>query len=735
MTHTIRIAQPMRRWLIPIVAVLALAGCEATRLNSDGMKMMSDGQTMLGLENLRKANELEPGNPRFRMDYLTQRQLLAQRMNEKADDARTAGKLDEALTMYREVQRYDRDNERARRGLQQIEDVRRAEVTISQAEKAFTANQLDVANELLKKVLKEFPQQTRARALQRQVNDKLDTDRMAQEKQQAAQAILKRPVTLQFRDANLRMVFEGLSRTAGVNIILDRDVKNDLRTTIYVKDATVEDTIDLILMQNQLEKRVLNNNTVFIYPSTAAKQKEYSELKVRSFQLSNVDAQFMANIIKTMLKTKDVVTDQRTNTLIMRDTPDAIAVAEKLVAAQDIPEPEVMLEVEVLEVTTNRASNIGVVWPDAISFQVPAASTITRPNSTDTTTTSTGTQYIDNYTLGALRNQKVNNLLINQLSATLNFKLQDSDVRVLASPRIRARQKEKAKILVGDKVPVVTTISTPSTSGPVTSESTQYLDVGIKLDVEPQVYADDDVGIKINLEVSSITSSSQTKSGSTLYQIGTRNAQTSLRLHDGETQVMGGLINDQDRSSAAKVPGIGQLPVVGRLFSNHSDNGSKSEIILSITPRIIRPQGAADAYVRDVWSGTESVVHEKPLRLDPIGTVRASSPVTTSPADAATGAATRTLPSTAPAAQPGIIPSPGPVPTPTTPPPPAPSPPPIVPTATPPQPLNTTAPTTRYPGRVLAPILAPTTPPATPAAPTATPAAADAPKPDASAPN
>ena len=187
--------------------------------------------------------------------------------------------------------------------------------------------------------------------------------RRANERALAAQSSFRRPVTLQFRDANLKMVFEALSRTANVNIILDRDVKSDLKTTIYVKDASVEDTIDLILLQNQLEKRVLNNNTLFVYPATSAKQKEYNELKVRSFQISNVDAAHVANIIKSLLKTKDIVTDARTNTLVMRDTADAIAVAEKPGGRQRRARPRGDAGVQVLEVSADRMSNLGIKWP------------------------------------------------------------------------------------------------------------------------------------------------------------------------------------------------------------------------------------------------------------------------------------------------------------------------------------------------------------------------------------
>ena len=397
------------------------------------------------------------------------------------------------------------------------------------------------------------------------------------------------------------MVFEALSRTSNVNIILDRDVKSDLKTTIYVKDASVEDTIDLILLQNQLEKRVLNSNTLFVYPSTPAKQKEYGELKVRSFQLSNIEAAYVATMIKTLLKTKDIVTDARTNTLVMRDTPDAIAVAEKLVAANDIPDSEVMLEVEILEVSADRLTNIGIKWPDSFAVSTPGSA----------------------LTVGDLRALTRNDLRVTPLSIGLNLMLQDTDTNILASPRIRARNKEKARVMVGDKVPVITNLLTPQQAGQtsVITGSVQYVDIGIKLEVEPQIYADGDVGIKINLDVSNIVKVIETASG-VAYQIGTRNAQTSIRLKDGETQVLAGLINDQDRNTASKVPALGQVPGVGRLFSSNNGTGTKSEIVLSITPHIIRAQLPAEARFGEVWSGTEAIVKERQLRLDPISAAR-----------------------------------------------------------------------------------------------------------------
>ncbi len=587
--------------LAAIAAALWLAGCAAQQHNGDGMKLLRDGKTAEGLAALRKASELDPNNARYRIDYLAQRELASQAALNRADEARGAGRLDEAVKGYQEVLRFNEGSERAQRGLQLVQEQRKADAALALAEKHARAGQHEAAQDVLRRAAKDLPGNLSVQAQLRTLEEKLDAERATRERALAAQSSFRRPVTLQFRDANLKMVFEALSRTANVNIILDRDVKSDLKTTIYVKDASVEDTIDLILLQNQLEKRVLNNNTLFVYPATSAKQKEYNELKVKSFQLSNVEAAHVANIIKSLLKTKDIVTDARTNTLVMRDTADAIAVAEKLVAANDVPDPEVMLEVQVLEVSADRVSNLGIKWPDSFGVSTPSNAN----------------------TIGDLKALTRNDLVTTPLSVALNLMLQDTDTNILATPRIRTRNKEKARILVGDKVPVITNLLTPQQAGvtSVITGSIQYVDVGIKLEVEPQVYVDNDVGIKINLEVSNIVKTVETASG-IAYQIGTRSAQTSLRLKDGETQVLAGLINDQDRSTASKVPGLGQVPVAGRLFSSNKGDATKSEIVLSITPRIVRPQTLPEARTGDVWSGTESVIRERPLRLDPIGAAR-----------------------------------------------------------------------------------------------------------------
>ena len=216
--------------------------------------------------------------------------------------------------------------------------------------------------------------------------------------------------------------------------------------------------------------------------------------------------------------------------------------------------------------------------------------------------------------------------LITPLSIDINLRLEDSGANLLASPRIRTKNKEKARILIGDKVPVIINTVTPiSTGGSVVTGTVQYLDVGVKLEVEPTIHVEGEVSIKMFLDVSNIVKEIPGPQGSLAYQIGTRSAETVLRMRDGETQILGGLMQDIDRRTAAKVPGLGQLPVLGRLFSSHASDELKTELILSITPRIIRPARAADSQMRDVFSGTDTNVREHPLRLDPVGAVQGTS--------------------------------------------------------------------------------------------------------------
>jgi general secretion pathway protein D len=594
------------------LAVLLLGGCAAERDHAQGMKDMNGGDPEKGLALLARASQAEPGNPQYRLDYLKQQARAERDALVRGDEARRLGQLEAARQWYLAALRVNPASDSALRGVSNVEMDGRHIAALAETETLMNAGRFEEARDRLHKILLENSSNVAAQKLWTRLAERSEAAEQAKLAQIAAASVMKKPVSLQFRDANLRLVFEALSRTTGLNVIFDRDVKADLKTTIFVRDASVEDTVDLILLQSQLEKKVLNANTLFIYPSTAAKQKEYQDLKIRVFQLSNTDGKYMQTLLKTVLKAADLSLDEKSNSLVVRGTPDMIAVAEKLIAAHDLPDPEVMLEVEVLEVSQDQASTLGIQWPTGATVTTPAAAT----------------------TISALNHTPLNTLAITSLSATLNLQAQDTIGNILASPRIRVRDKQKAKILIGDKVPVITNSVTPvSTGSPVVTGTVTYLDVGIKLEVEPHVYLEGDVGINMNIEVSNIIKPvTNPQSGSVAYEIGTRSAQTSLRLRDGETQILAGLINDQDTGTYSKVPGLGDFPILGRLFGSDARDNSKDEVVVSITPHVLRAPTIADRRVRDVFSGSESAVRENPLRLDPVGAVSNSAGAAPPPA-------------------------------------------------------------------------------------------------------
>ena len=409
--------------VLAIVAALVSAGCAGPQrqLHQEAMQLLKQGDHDAALPMLQEAARLEPGNAEFRIDLLNEVNSYAAALVRQGDEARANAHLDEAAALYRKALKVNPANDRALAGLAGIRSDIRMAGFLTESERLLREGQLESAREKAKAALLESPRNPAALHQLDVVQQQIDKAKAARAAQSAAQSVMNRPVTLQFRDANLRMVFEALARTTGLNVILDRDVRADLKTTIFVKDASVEDTVDLILLQNQLEKRTLNANTMFVYPATAAKQKEYQDLQVRTFQIVNSDVKYLQTVLKTVLKIKEVSIDDRSGTIVVRDTPEAIAVAAKVIAAHDVPEPEVMLEVAVLEISHDRLSNLGIEFPTSLALSTP----------TDITT------------LNGLRGLHSGNLLVSPLSANINFKLQDSDANLLANPRIRARTRKR----------------------------------------------------------------------------------------------------------------------------------------------------------------------------------------------------------------------------------------------------------------------------------------------------
>ncbi|HEX8979156.1 MAG TPA: secretin N-terminal domain-containing protein [Parasulfuritortus sp.] len=585
--------------LVQIVLVSALlAGCAGEQMHREGMELVRTGHVEEGLAKLSDASRAAPDNLTYKTDLLRTREDAARGWIAMADSERAGGRDDSAQALYERALKADPGNALAMHGLELVAANRKHNAAMDKADALLKAGDVHGAQALVKTVLMEDSKNSRALDLRKRIDD-LSMKALEAEPQLSEK--FNKPVSLQFRDANLKMVFEALSRTSGINILLDKDVRPDLKTSIFVQNTSVEDTINLILMQNQLAKKIISDNTVFVYPDTPAKRNEYQELKIRSFHLTHADPKQVLTMIKTLLKTKDIFINEKTNSIVMRDTPEAIQLAEKLVTDQDVQGPEVMLEVQVLEVTRTHMSELGISWPDAFGIATP--STVN--------------------TLADLKSMKWSSVTVTPLSAALAFHLDEGDTRVLASPRIRVRNREKAKIMVGSRVPVITNSVTPlANSSSVVTGQVQYLDVGLKLEVEPDILLDNEVVIKLSMDVSSIIKQiNDAQSGTVAYEIGTRNANTVLRLKDGETDVLGGLIDDEDRKTSVEVPGLGKVPILGYLFGDHTDDKTKTEIVLSITPHVIGNALPPDVTDEEYWTGTEENLSTTPFTMKSQGTI------------------------------------------------------------------------------------------------------------------
>lgn len=554
------------------------------------------------LKEAKKATTKEPEEVLARKNLLVTTELATTKLFADAEQAQLKGQYAEALVIYDHVLELLPDEPNALSGKLKVERALSQSKKIDSARVLMEDKKFDEAKDVVHQVLLENPQQVQAKQLQLQLDEKLPPPnaRPPQLKPQ-----FDKPVTLELRDANIKVVFEALSKATGINFILDKDIKPDTKASIFIKKARIEDAIDMVLSSNGLQRKMLAENTMLVFASTQQKQKDYQDLMIRSFYLSNTTAKQVAALIKSMLKTKDIFVDDRLNMIVMRDTPEAIHIAEKLVAVNDLADPEVMLDIEVLEVSRSRLQELGIEYPNriAVNSLIPITTVTSATGVVASSTVNTASQL----TLAGLLGLNKSRFDVSPNPA-VNFRKTTGDINILSNPRIRVRNNEKAKILVGDKVPVITTTSTANVG---ISENVQYVDVGLKLEVEPRITADDYVNIKVGLEVSSLGERTITKNGAVVYTIGTRDANTILRLKNGETQVLAGLISDDERKNASKLPGLGDIPILGRLFANQQDQKTKTEIVLAITPRIISNIVRPNAEVSEYWSGTDSLITDK----------------------------------------------------------------------------------------------------------------------------
>ncbi len=574
-----------------LLSLFLLAGCAQQRIRDEASSRLRGGEFETAIQGLQDGVRQYPESALLRAGLVSARNEAMARLVAQAAQLRAQSKFDEAEKAVLRALALDPENSRLRDLQTDLTLARRQRERLDEVSALLAAGKKEQAFRMVEAALRDAPRQPELLALQRRLASELRLDQAMTSTRLLAEG---RPISLDFRGAPLSTVLEAVTRGSGINFIIDRDVRQDGRVTVFLRSARVEDAIDLIAAANQLARRIIDPQTVLIYPNTPEKHREHQEQVIRVFHLANTDAKTASALLRSIARIKEPFIDERANLIVIRETPELVAVAERLLNLLDMGDAEVMLEIEILEIKTTRLTELGINFPNSFSLTpLPLAG-------------ATG------LTVSSLRSLNSHRIGVSVSELLVNLRREVGDFNILANPRIRAKNREKAQILIGDKVPVIT--STSTATGFV-AESVSYLDVGLRLDVEAVVAPDDEVTIKLSLEVSSLVKEVRTATGSLAYQVGTRNAKTTLRLRDGETQLLAGLISNEDRSTSNRLPGLGDLPILGRLFSSQRDDAQRTELVLAITPRILRSAPRPDLAQAQMWVGTELVTR---LRAAPV---------------------------------------------------------------------------------------------------------------------
>lgn len=372
------------------------------------------------------------------------------------------------------------------------------------------------------------------------------------------------PFSLNVVDVTIKDLFDLVRDITGVNFIIEGYL-NNVKTSVSLTDSTLERLFLILSRSNNLEFETLDSALVSV--SSKKRVSASDDLFLEVFYLTYAKANDIKKLIETSLSLESIISDDSLNALVVKDTKKRLSMVKDFIASVDIRSSEVMLEIEVLEVSKDSLKNFGLNL-SGDSFQAGYF-----PGKEVTLNQLASSSLGDTLTFSALP-QLVFNFQKNQAGST-----------TLANPRLRVLSKQKAMIHMGDRVPSVGSILLATGSA---VSKIDYLDVGVKLSVEPFVHNDGNVTVNLSLEVSSIGAPVKDKNGSIItYQVGTRKTETVLLLQDGETQIIGGLIRDEERESKKQIAGLSDIPIIGRLFSSRSTGTVKTEVLLSITPRIV----------------------------------------------------------------------------------------------------------------------------------------------------
>lgn len=469
------------------------------------------------------------------------------------------------------------------------------------------------------------------------------------------------PITLEISNDS-KLVYETIGKLAGINVLFDPDYTSR-RVTLKLNAVSLQESLDILAFHSNTFWRPITPNTIFVAANTPAKRRDLEQSIVKTFYLSNINAASdlveTVNVIRTIIAASDfkILQVNSQNAIVVRGTPDQVALAEKLIGDVDKAKPEVIVEVAVMQVRRDKLRDIGVRPPTSASSAVSVGIQPATTGTTTTGTTTTGTS-TTSLTLNTLANLKDKDIVVNIPAATVNLLYNDNNSRLIQNPQIRALEGQKATLKIGDRIPIATGsfgsgfgAGGLGASGLVNTQF-QYIDVGVNVDITPRVFLNREVGLKLVLEISSVTGSTNI-GGITQPIISQRRVEHEIRLKEGEVNLLGGIFEQQNSKSVSGIPGLAQLPFLKYLFAEERNQNVESEIVFILIPHIVRGQEFTDLNQKEIDVGTNQQLDlrrvSRPNVAPMVAAPQSAAPVTTPiPAPGA--------PAGMPAAQPASVP-------------------------------------------------------------------------------
>src|SRR5271165_978658 len=418
------------------------------------------------------------------------------------------------------------------------------------------------------------------------------------------------PITVKLTEDS-KVIYQTIGQLAGVNVLFDPDYTSR-RIKVELNGVTLEDALQITALESKTFWRPVTSNTIFVAQDNPAKRKELEQSVLKTFYLQNLsqptELQDVVNAIRAVLDVQRVQQLLSQNALVVRGTPDQIALAEKLVEDLDKSRPEVVVDIAVLQISKDKSRTLGLLPP--ASATVTLQSNI-NSTTTTTSTTSTGSTSSSGLSLNTLGNLNATDFQVSIGSANLSAVMGDSDTKMLQNPQVRALDNQKATLKIGERVPVATGSFQPGIGGvginPLVNTQFQYLDVGVNIDVTPHVHADREVTLKITMEISSVVGQSSI-GGISQPIIGQKKIEHEIRLRDGESSMIGGIFDDSQTRSLAGIPGLAQIPILGYFFGQKTQDHSEDETVFAITPHVIRGTTVSELNQRQIEIGTANTI-------------------------------------------------------------------------------------------------------------------------------